>query len=74
MNVNSILNHTNATPEKRKELRSFYEQSAVSALQGLMEQGGALGTAEDWLIPPKVIAAKAFEIADAMLEEYIKRY
>ena len=54
-------------------MSDFYAQSAISALQGLMEQGGIYGTVEDWAIPPKILASKAFDIADAMVNEYNHR-
>lgn len=49
----------------------FYQNSAISAMQGLMEIGGKLGLAVDLF--PEFLAEHSFKIADEMLNEYRKR-
>lgn len=49
----------------------FYLQTAISALQGLQESGEEISIAAD-LLPSKA-ALMAFRIADAMMEELLKR-
>lgn len=50
----------------------FYAQCAIAAMQGLQESGlKYIGTTLDLM--PKELATKAFDIADAMLNEYNHR-
>lgn len=49
----------------------FYQNSAINAMQGLMEIGGKLGMVIDAL--PDFLVKHSFDIADKMLEEYKKR-
>jgi hypothetical protein len=49
----------------------FYQECAISALQGIMEMGGKLGVIAELL--PEKVAEHAFDFADHMLEEYRKR-
>lgn len=49
----------------------FYLNSAISAMQGLMEIGGKLGLAID--VFPEFLSRHSFNIADKMLEEYKRR-
>lgn len=53
-----------------KEL-DFYKNCAVSALQGLMESGLKVQALFDLM--PETLSKRAFDFADAMLEEYRKR-
>lgn len=60
------------TKKDIEEHKQFYEQSAISAMQGLQESGSAIfNIAED--LTPRIIAKLSFVIADCMLEEYIKK-
>lgn len=49
----------------------FYQNSAISAMQGLMETGGKMGLVID--VFPEFLAEHSFKIADEMLKEYRKR-
>lgn len=49
----------------------FYMNSAISAMQGIQENGTKLGVVADLL--PKRTAELAFDMADAMLSEFRKR-
>lgn len=53
------------------DYREFYQQCAIAAMQGLQEASGKIGLVADFL--PKKMAIKAFDIAEAMLDELIKR-
>lgn len=53
------------------EYREFYQQCAIAAMQGLQESGIYLGTFFD--LTPKILAKRAFSIAEAMIEELIER-
>lgn len=53
------------------EYREFYQQCAIAAMQGLQETNSKLGLVADFL--PKELAVKAFDIAEAMINELIKR-
>lgn len=53
------------------EYREFYQQCAIAAMQGLQEANGKIGLIVDFL--PKKMAGKAFDIAEAMLDELTKR-
>lgn len=53
------------------EYREFYQQCAIAAMQGLQESGIYLGTLFD--MAPKMLANKAFDIAEAMVNELIER-
>ncbi len=46
-------------------------QAALYAMQGIQESNNYLGSIADFT--PKLLAARSFEIADAMLEELKKR-
>ena len=59
--------------EVEGKLKQEYLGLASNAMQGLLEMGGTLGKVVDTVVPVDVIADKAFEIADAMMREYIKR-
>jgi len=49
----------------------FYQNAAISAMQGLMEIGGKLGLVVDAF--PEFLAEHSFKIADELLKEYKKR-
>lgn len=49
----------------------FYQECAISAMQGFQEAGGKLGVLADML--PEEVAKRAFDFADAMLKEYKTR-
>ena len=53
------------------EYREFYQQCAIAAMQGLQEANSKIGVVADLL--PKKLAAMSFEIAEAMVDELIKR-
>lgn len=53
------------------EYREFYQQCAIAAMQGLQEVNCKLGVVADFM--SKELALKAFDIAEAMLDELIKR-
>lgn len=50
----------------------FYANCAIAAMQGLMENGTKFSEIAAVLLPKK-LANEAFNIADAMLEEYLNR-
>lgn len=50
----------------------FYANCATAAMQGLMENGTKFSEIAAVLLPKK-LANEAFNIADAMLEEYLNR-
>lgn len=50
---------------------TFYQEAALSALQGIQEMGGKLGILAELL--PDEVAKRAFDFADSMLREYKKR-
>lgn len=50
----------------------FYQQCAIAAMQGVQEMGGVAGEAIE-ILPPVLLSKKAFDIADAMLDEWHKR-
>ena len=53
-------------------LDEFYRQAAIAAMQGLQESGlKSLEIAFDDL--PKELAKRSFDIADAMVAEYLER-
>jgi hypothetical protein len=49
------------------DAKDFYQQCAIAAMQGLMENG-KVGLVAD--LTPTLLAKKSFDIADAMLKEY----
>ena len=51
--------------------KTFYQEAALSALQGIQEMGGKLGILAELL--PDEVAKRAFDFADSMLREYKKR-
>ena len=51
--------------------RDFYQQCAIAAMQGLQEVNCKLGVIADFMA--KELAEKAFDIAEAMLDELTKR-
>jgi len=53
------------------DYRDFYQQCAIAAMQGLQEVNCKLGVVADFI--PKELAARAFDIAEAMLDELTKR-
>lgn len=53
------------------DLNNFRMQAALYAMQGIQESNNYLGSIADFT--PKLLAARSFEIADAMLEELKKR-
>ena len=57
--------------ELRKTNLELYKQTAIAAMQGIQEANGKLGLVSDLL--PRELARHAFDIADAMLEEYLIR-
>ena len=50
---------------------TFYQECAISAMQGFQEAGGKVGILADLL--PEEVAKKSFDFADAMLKEYKTR-
>ena len=58
--------------EMTEEEKSFYQQAAIAAMQGIQEANSRLGLVAD-LVPSK-LAVASFNIADAMLEELRKRF
>lgn len=52
--------------------KEFYMNCAIAAMQGMMESGTKFSEIAAVLLPKK-LANEAFNIADAMLEEYRKR-
>ena len=50
----------------------FYMNCAIAAMQGMMESGIKFSEVAAVLLPSK-LANEAFNIADAMLEEYLER-
>jgi hypothetical protein len=52
--------------------RKFWLQAALYAMQGIQESGSHIGTIADFT--PKILAARSFEIADAMVDELKKRF
>ena len=65
----SILKERNL--KKNKSELDFYMDAAIAAMQGIQESGWKVGLISDFL--PHELAAKSFDIADAMLEELHKR-
>ena len=60
------------TKSEIEKYKDFYEQAAISAMQGLQENDSKIfSIAED--LTPKILAKFSFLIADCMLEEYIKK-
>ena len=59
--------------EVEGKLKQEYLSLASNAMQGLLEMGGTLCKVIDTVIPANLIADKAFEIADAMMQGYVKR-
>lgn len=55
----------------RRGNESFYKQTAIAAMQGIQEANSRLGLVAD--LVPTELAKQAFNIADAMLEEMVKR-
>lgn len=49
------------------DAKDFYQQCAIAAMQGIMENG-KVGLVAD--LTPTILAKKSFDIADAMLNEY----
>lgn len=49
----------------------FYQQCAIAAMQGLQESGSKLSLLADLAV--EETAKLSFDMADAMLKEYIKR-
>ena len=49
------------------DVKDFYQQCAIAAMQGIMENG-KVGLVAD--LTPTLLAQKSFDIADAMLKEY----
>ena len=49
------------------DAKDFYQQCAVAAMQGIMENGKVCLVAD---LTPTLLAQKSFDIADAMLKEY----
>jgi len=49
------------------DAKDFYQQCAIAAMQGLMENG-KVGLVAD--LTPSLLAKKSFDIAEAMLKEY----
>lgn len=49
------------------DAKDFYQQCAIAAMQGIMENG-KVGLVAD--LTPTLLAQKSFDIADAMLKEY----
>ena len=58
--------------ELTEEEKSFYEQAAIAAMQGIQETNSRLGLVAD--LVPRKLAEQSFSIADAMLEEHRKRF
>lgn len=56
----------------RRDNETFYQQTAIAAMQGIQEANSRLGLVAD--LVPTELAKQAFNIADAMLEEMIKRF
>ena len=52
--------------------KEFYANCAIAAMQGILESGIKFAEISAILLPKKM-ANEAFNIADAMLEEYQKR-
>ena len=50
---------------------TFYQECAISAMQGFQEAGGKIGILADIL--PEKKKKKSFDFADAMLNEYKNR-
>lgn len=50
----------------------FYQNCAISAMQGILESGIKFAEISAMLLPKK-LANEAFNIADAMVEEYQNR-
>lgn len=53
------------------DMEDFYQQCAIAAMQGLQEGGRVLGVVSD--VMAKATARIAFDMADAMMEEYSRR-
>lgn len=53
------------------DIKDFYQQCAIAAMQGIQESNSKLGLVADFI--PKELAVKAFDIAEAMVKEYQKR-
>lgn len=53
--------------EAAMDAKDFYQQCAIAAMQGIMENG-KVGLVAD--LTPTLLAQKSFDIADAMLKEY----
>ena len=51
--------------------KTFYQQCAISAMQGLQEGGHMIGIAAD--IFADELAKRSFDIAEAMVREYLRR-
>lgn len=49
------------------DAKDFYQQCAIAAMQGIMENG-KVGLVAD--LTPTLLAKKSFDISDAMLKEY----
>lgn len=50
----------------------FYQQCALTALQGILESNGKIGEVAE-VLPPHLLAKRVFDIADAMENELNER-
>ena len=70
------LKPNNIIVKEQEEKQSKYwndvlVQASIAAMQGIQEMGGIAGEALE-IAPCTIIARKAFDIAEAMVEEYEK--